>query len=237
MPDKTRVPTEQGADRSVQAFLDKVASTPSVKASGERGRLLFALDATASRQPTWDRAAQIQGEMFQETASLGGLELQLCFYQGFGEFKVSPWMTDSAALTRMMTAVSCLAGQTQIRKVLRHAVNETRRQRVHALVFVGDCMEEDVDRLGAEAGELGVLGVPAFMFHEGNDPAAAFAFEQVARLTGGACCRFDASSPNVLRDLLRAVAVYAAGGKKALDALADRTGGDVLRIAHQVKGR
>jgi len=232
--DKLPSKTSSGAD--VEAFLKKVAATAVSTAPGQRGRLIFALDATASRQPTWDRAAQIQAEMFTETAGLGGIEMQLAFYRGFGEFKVSPWLSQSAPMLRMMTSVFCLAGETQIRKVLSHAINETRKRKVNALVFVGDCVEEDIDQLGNLAGELGLLGVPAFLFHEGHDPVAEFAFKQIAKLTNGACCRFDASSAHVLRDLLSAVAVYAAGGRKALDNLARKRGGEVLRIAHQVRG-
>ena len=75
-------------------------------------------------------------------------------------------------------------------KVLQHARNETKSQKVGALVFVGDCFEEDVDAAGKVAGELGLLGLPAFMFHEGNEPLAAFAFKQIAQLSGGAYCSF-----------------------------------------------
>ncbi len=231
----SKVPTKGSARDQVDTFLRKVAETPAAKTAGERGRLIFALDATASREPMWDRAAQIQGEMFVETAALGGLEIQLAFYRGFGEFKVSRWLTDSSALNRLMTSVFCLAGQTQIGKVLRQAINETKGKKVNAVVFVGDSMEEDVDHLGALAGELGLLGVPAFMFHEGDNPVAGFAFQQIARLTNGAYCRFDSSSAHVLRDLLSAVAVYAAGGRPALEDLARRRGGEILKIAHQVK--
>jgi hypothetical protein len=133
--------------------------------------------------------------------------------------------------------VFCRAGQTQIRKVLKHAINETKVRRVAALVFVGDCIEEDIDKLGSLAGELGVLGVPAFMFHEGNDPLAEFAFKEIAHLTHGAYCRFDPGAAGTLKDLLSAVAVFAAGGRRALEDLAGRRGGEVRRIAHQVKGR
>jgi len=237
MVDDDKVPTKKRSTGDVEGFLEKLARTPNVNAAGGRGRLIFALDATASRQPTWDQAAQIQGEMFVQTAALGGLEIQLCCYRGFGEFKVSPWLTRSADLLRMMTSVFCRAGQTQIRKVLKHAINETKARRVAALVFVGDCVEEDIDKLGSLAGELGVLGVPAFMFHEGNDPLAEFAFKEIAHLTHGAYCRFNPGAAGTLKDLLSAVAVFAAGGRRALEDLAGRRGGEVRQIAHQVKGR
>ncbi len=235
MVKKTPKPLVKSSSRDeVSAFLGKVAALP---ARSGRGRLIFALDATASRAPTWDKAAQIQGEMFTETAALGGLEIQLAFFRGFGEFKVSKWLTASGELNRLMTSVFCMAGETQIGKLLSHAVNEARGGRVNALVFVGDCVEEDVDALGKKAGELGLLGVPAFMFHEGDDAIAGFAFQQVAKLTGGAYCRFDAGSAHKLKNLLGAVAVYAAGGRKALLEFGGKRGGDVLKIAHQMTAR
>lgn len=221
----------------VDAFLEKVARTPAMPRADGRGRLMFGMDATASRQPTWDRAARLQGEMFLVTKELGGLDVQLAFFRGFGEFKVSKWTADAAELTRLMTGVGCLAGETQIGKLLKHAVNETKKRRINALVYVGDCLEEDVDALGRTAGELGILGVPAFMFHEGEDPIARFGFQQIAKLTGGAYCSFDGASAETLKELLAAVAVYAAGGRKALEDHAKTKGGDVLAIAHQVGGR
>ena len=238
MAGDSNLPSKKASRTEVDAFLRQVAATPSPNvAPGQRGRMMFAMDATASRQPTWDQASQIQGEMFSQTAALGGLEIQLAFYRGFGEFKVSPWTTNSNEFLRRMSSVFCLAGETQIGKVLGHAVNEAKKDKsLNALVFVGDALEEDIDALGAIAGELGLLGVPAFMFHEGTDPIAAFGFKQVAKLTGGAYCRFDASSAQVLRDLLSAVAVFAAGGRRALEDLAKQRGGEVLSIAHQVSG-
>lgn len=234
--DGKHLPSERSStEAEVKAFLDQVVKiAPTTRSAGARGRLIFAMDATASRQPMWDRAARIQGEMFQATAALGGLDIQLVFYRGFGEFKVSRWTANEAELTRLMTSVSCMAGETQLRKVLVHAANEARQRKVNALVFVGDAFEEDIDAVGAAAGELGLLGVPAFMFHEGDDPMVAFAFQQVAKLSGGAYCRFDANSPDALKNLLSAVAVYAAGGNAALKELAKKQGGEVLKIAHQM---
>ena len=225
----------RAANAQVEAVLNRVAAVPAPAAAGDRGRLIFAMDATASREPTWDRACQIQGEMFGATADLGGLEIQLVYYRGFGEFRRTGWIADSRSLVRQMTGVFCLGGHTQIRKVLQHAIDETKRKAVNAVVFVGDCMEEDVDLLCHLAGELGLLGVPVFIFHEGNEPVAARCFRQIARLTKGAYLSFDAASARQLRDLLGAVAVYAAGGRRALEDLGKRAGGAVLQIAGQVK--
>ncbi len=234
MANDRKLPSKS-SNAEVDAFLKQVAMTPVRSGTGERGRLIFAMDATASREPTWDRASHIQAEMFSETASLGGLEIQLVYYRGFGECRASGWVTKADDLLRRMTAVTCLAGHTQIGKVLRHAIKETENKSVNALVFVGDCLEEDIDRLGQLAGRLGLLGVPCFMFHEGGDPVARRAFEQIAKLTGGACCSFDATSAQQLKDLLAAVAVFAAGGRKALADYSTRKGGITRQLTHQVK--
>ncbi len=220
----------------MDAFLAKVAAAPPpTKNAGQRGRLLFAMDATASRQPTWDAAAHIQGQMFEQTAALGGLDVKLVYYRGFKQFFATPWVGNAKDLLSTMTNVTCAAGMTQIERVLEDAIEEAKRGKVNALVFVGDCMEEDIDRLCGRAGELGLLGVPAFMFHEGNDQAAERTFKQIAQLTRGAYCHFDAASAQHLRELLGAVAVYAAGGRKALEDLGKRRGGIALQLTHQIK--
>jgi hypothetical protein len=227
--------SKTASDREVEEFLRTVATIPVIRPAGKRGRLMFAMDATASREPTWDRACHIQAQMFEATSALGGLEIQLVYYRGFREFEASPWLSDTSELAKRMTSVFCLGGETQITRVLQHAIEETKRHKVDALVFVGDCMEEDIDRLCSLAGELGLLAVPAFMFHEGDDVVAQRAFRQVAKLTRGAYCHFDASSPQQLRDLLSAVAVYAAGGRRALEDLGQRRGGLVLQLTHDMR--
>ena len=101
---KSNLPSQANADQ-VSAFLAKVAATPAVKSASGRGRLLFAMDATASREPSWDQACHLQAEMFQATDGLGGLEVQLVFFRGFGECKSSPWVSTSGELVRRMTKV------------------------------------------------------------------------------------------------------------------------------------
>jgi len=235
---KTPAPTGKTAvdkPHDVAAFLAKVAAMPRVTKVGEKGRLIFALDATASREPTWDRACRIQGEMFAVTAGLGGLEVQMAYYRGFGEFRAGRWAGNGNELIAEMTGVHCLAGQTQIERVLRHAVVETRRKRVGAVVFVGDALEEDIDRLAVPAGELGLLGVPVFMFHEGGNPLVARGYQHIAALSKGAYCAFDLNSAHMLKELLAAVAVYAAGGRQALADYSRRAGPEVRLLTQQLK--
>ncbi len=235
MSDPNRgVPAERRS-AEVSEFLDKLRRTP-VQPGGGRGRLVFALDATASREPTWDHACRIQGEMFEATAGLGGLEIQLVFYRGFAECKASRWVTTAAELHRIMSGVHCVGGETQIERVLAHAIRETGRRHVNALVFVGDAMEENVDRLCRLAGELGLLGVPIFLFHEGRDPTAAAAFKQMAKLSRGAYLAFDLASAARHKELLAAVAVYAAGGYRALTAYGEDKGNEVRALTRQLKG-
>jgi hypothetical protein len=219
-----RSPAAASSQAEVAEFLARMQALAPPTAAG-RGRLVFAMDATMSRQPTWDLALGTQAEMFHAVKEAGGLDVQLVYFRGAGECRASRWVADPDALARLMTTVQCRGGYTQIGKVLSHVRQETARRKVGALVYVGDCMEEDVDDLCGRAGELGMLGVPVFLFQEGRNARAEQAFREIARLTKGAYCRFDAGSARQLRELLAAVAVYAAGGRRALEALSQKTQG------------
>lgn len=222
---------------AVEDFLRQVRALPAVRASSGRGRLIFAMDATASREATWDHACKLQGEMFEAAAALGGLDVQLVFYRGFNECKASRWLSTAAQLHHAMRSVSCIGGETQIGRVLNHALKEARSQKVNALVFIGDAMEEQIDALAQQAGELGLLGVPVFIFKEGGEDAAARAFRHIAKLSGGAFCPFDTASAEQLRQLLGAVAAYAAGGRAALADYGKRVGGPALLLSGAVADR
>lgn len=198
----------------VDAFLATVKKMP--RASGE-GRLVFAMDATMSRQPTWDSALSIQGQMFMEAKKAGGLSVQLVYFRGFNECKASRWVADPEALGGLMTKVDCRGGNTQISRILSHVKTEGAKAKVNAVIYVGDACEENVDALCQAAGEIGLLGVPMFMFQEGTDPVAERAFREIAKLSRGAYFRLDSASPKVLAELLGAVAAYATGGKQALE--------------------
>ncbi|MCB1475652.1 MAG: VWA domain-containing protein [Rhodobiaceae bacterium] len=212
----------KGRDSDVASFLEKVRQMPApARAGSARGRLVFALDATMSRQPTWDHAIALQGDMFTEAGKLGGLDVQLVYFRGLSECRASRWTSDAEGLKGFMTQIACRGGHTQIRKVLAHAVREAEKGPVSAVVYIGDAMEEPIDTLCARAGELALRNVRTFMFQEGRDPVAENAFREVARITGGGYERFDLSSAARLRELLKAVAAYAAGGLKALESQGD----------------
>ena len=200
-------PATASSSKDVSNFLAKVRS----RAHGN-GRLMFALDATASREASWDRACALHAEMFDVAASMGGIAVQLCYYRGYREFHHTAWSSDAAALLREMSAVRCAGGITQLERVLAHAVSESKSGRVGALVFIGDAFEEDIDRCADIAGQLGLLKVPVFAFQEGHDRNAERALRQIATLSQGAYCRLDEGSAELLRELLRAVAAYVAGG-------------------------
>jgi len=228
----SKLPVQRSSSSDIDAFLRTAAKVPPL--SQVKGRLVFAIDATMSRQPTWETAAEIQSEMFDVTQSIGGLAVQLVYFRGRGEFEASNWTTSAGMLADRMNGIRCKSGFTRVRRVLAHTVEEARKTKIGALVYVGDCFEENPDVVGQEAGSLALLGVPAFMFHEGEDPTAERMFRQIARLTKGVYARFDHGAAARLRDLLKAAAVYAAGGGLALKHYGEQKGGEILRIARSM---
>jgi hypothetical protein len=214
----------------ITAFLQAVTTfDPS-----NSGRLIFALDATMSRQPTWDQAVIIQAAMFDAVERTGDLAVQLVYFRGHDECRASKWVINAAALRDLMIGINCRGGQTQIGKVLDHSLRETEKTKVQALVYIGDAMEENVDLLLGKAGELGLLGVRGFFFQEGRDPQAEPAFREMARLTGGAWFRLGPDSARELAELLSAVALYARGGLKALSSSGRR---EAQRLLDQITPR
>ena len=200
----------------VEQFLAGVAAKPA-----QRGNLIFGLDATASREHTWDSAAELQVQMFREAALIGGLDVQLLYFRGMqghnAECKSSDWLSNPMQLAALMAKIRCETGNTQIRRVLDHALRETTKRPIGALVYVGDACEENRDQLVVAARKLGEAGVPAFMFQEGNDQIARLRFSEIAEVSRGAYHRFDAGSAQQLGELLRAVAAFAVGGVVALE--------------------
>jgi hypothetical protein len=209
---------------AVDAFLQRNRETI---AAGGRGRLIFALDATFSRQPTWDMAIELQASMFAEAAKLGGLQVQLAFFRGT-ECQASNWTVNPHVLADKMRRISCVGGVTQWGRVFGHVRQEHRKKPIAAVVAIGDCCEE-------VAGALydAVAGLPRlFVFQEGDDPAASAVFPELARRTGGAHFKLGPDSACELEGLLRSIAIYVAAGPTAL---ADQRTDSARKLLTQLK--
>ena len=220
---------------AINEFLGEVTNTPIKTTNKINGRLLFAMDATASREPSWDMACQIQGEMFDTSNKTGSLSVQLAYYRGYNEFYASPWHNNASTLLSTMSEVRCLGGMTQIEKVLKQALAETKKTKINAVVFIGDAMEENIDILCDLAAQLGILGVPVFIFQENADPIVTMAFKQIAKLSHGVYCSFSSGSAQQLKDLLSAVAVYATGGYNALENFSKQRRGVTLMLNNHIR--
>ena len=214
---------------SVDKFLDQVKQLP--QRNQTANRLIFGLDATASREPMWDLATQLHAELFN-TATAVNLEVQLAYYRGYNEFKVSDWTQNAVQLREKMMRVRCLGGITQINRFLNHVRTQAQSERLKAAVFIGDACEESPVEILSVAGQLGLLQIPIFVFQEGHNFMATDVFVGIAKRSGGAHIPFTAGSAKELQMLLKAVAEYASGG---IDAIAKLRSPLSSRLLEQLK--
>lgn len=218
------------AKRDHSSFLDKVRSSKAISATAkqeilakaiavtQRPRLLFAMDATASREASWNVAKEITGAMFE--AVPGELDVALAYHSGGRLREMTPFSSEARAFLDKVQSVHCFAGRTALNEILDKA---SITPGLKALIYIGDCFEEDPREAVELAQQLKLKGVRCFIFHDtssqeqGYDTEAArTAFDEIARITGGALLPFDETSPDLVRELLAAIAIYAAGGMKAL---------------------
>ena len=233
--EKSLTKTGGNAVAAFAARASTVAPTSSPISQAPRTpRVIFAMDATASRAPTWSRAQKVQAEMFRAMEGKG--EVQLASYGG-GAFRASAWASDARELLAAMQSVHCVAGMTQISDTLAHVARENRKQRISAAVFVGDTVEENAEALIDQARRLGTLGIPVFVFHEVGSERAEPAMRSIAAVSGGAYARFQDGDPlGDLQPLLGAVAAFADGGRAALLTYGERSGNEAVKaIGHQLK--
>lgn len=189
-------------------------------ATQSRPRLLFAMDATASREGAWNVAKEITGTMFE--AVPGALDVALAWHSGGRLQQVTPFSPDTRSFLEKVHAVRCVAGGTALKEILARATSTVR---LKALIYIGDCFEENASEALELAKQLKLRGVRCFLFHDrssmvqGYDvDTASKVFGEIARITGGALLPFDESAPELVKQLLEAIAYYAAQGMKALQA-------------------
>lgn len=203
---------------NVNRFLQEVEKHPPVKAS--TNRLIFAMDATASRESTWDLASGLHAELFN-AAKDAELAVQLVHFGGYNQFRASSWNSSADALLRHMQQVRCLGGMTQIGRVLSHILNEASRSKsVKAAVYIGDMCEEPLVEIMSLAGQLGLRHTPVFVFQEHRDRYATEVFRTIAERSGGAHMPFDSGSASQLAELLKAAVIYATEGLDAAKRIA-----------------
>ncbi|WP_316861677.1 VWA domain-containing protein [uncultured Cohaesibacter sp.] len=209
--------SKEANEGSVASFLAKTKLVRQAQAEKGlmpvSGRLIFAMDATMSRQPTWDVACSVQADMFEVAQLHGSLATQLVYFRGTSECRASRWTRSAKEMTGWMERFDCRAGRTQLGRILQHVKNEARQMHIDAVVYVGDCLEEDPDRIVGMADDIGRSGIPVFVFQEGADPMASDIFRQIARLTGGAYGQFDANAKSKLANYLKGIAAFAASGR------------------------
>ena len=220
------MPKPPSIKTSVNAFLRRAQDQAMTNTTS--ARLIFAMDATASREPTWDLATSLHAELFS-IASSTRLDVQLVYYRGLDDFFVSGWNKEPRTLLHEMQNVRCRGGRTQILRVLQHARRQISNEKTEAVVFVGDCCEESPTELYACAGELGLFRLPVFVFQEGYDPHAKQVFQQIAKRSRGAYARFAPGSAKELAALLGAVVAYATKGRDAVSQLATAEARQLLK--------
>ena len=199
----------------VTAFVSKARALKRV--ADAQNRLIFALDATASREPTWYAARAMHQALFDVATEDATFALQLCYFRGLMEFEATPWMTKPGPLLDALNAVYCQGGATQIERVLRHALGEFEGSgSVKAIVYIGDACEENPDALNALAVQCRLAKRPLLLFQEGRDPTASRCFASMAALSNGAHVQLNDASGERLRELLKSAVRFVMGGRKAL---------------------
>jgi hypothetical protein len=214
---RTMATTAATAAASVPATLRSAlshAEPPGETGTPIRPRLVFAVDATASREPAWAAARQVTDALFK--ALPGALDVALAVHGGSRVHTFTPFTNDANTLRDRAAGVTCHAGSTRLLPILAACL---RQQGVRVVVYIGDVFEESVPRGRQLTDAMNAHGAKLIVLHDMADPVArrdAEVFWDLAKRTGGCVLPFDASAPGRLRDRWSAVAVYAVGGEKLL---------------------
>jgi hypothetical protein len=205
----------------VNKALERLDQTGRLRQSPARrgGRLIFGLDLTSSRSAALEQARIATASMFDTIKSIGAVAVKLVYYRGKSETRAGEWHDDPGVVREAMLRLSCKAGETQIARIMRHALAE--KEKLSGVVFIGDHCEEDKWGLDDLAVKLGEKGVPLFIFHEVRDQdslalEAQPIFEHMAKVSGGVYSEFRPGSGDILRELLATVAAFSAGGHDGL---------------------
>jgi hypothetical protein len=190
------------------------AEPPADIGAPSRPRLVFAVDATASREPAWTAARQVTDALVK--ALPGELDVALAVHGGSRVHTFTSFTDDARTLRDLAAGVDCHAGMTRLLPILATSL---KRQAVRVVIYIGDVFEESLPQGRQLADQMGARGIKLIVLHDTTDRGArrdAEVFRDLAKRTGGCVLPFDATASGRLRDILSAVAVYAVGGEKLL---------------------
>jgi hypothetical protein len=211
------ISAERKAMNAALARLDQIEVR--CEKTARSGRLLFGVDLTSSRQPSFNQAQRAMTAMFETIKTIGAIAVKLIYFRGMNECRESKWYDDPRILIESMRRLSCDAGITQIARLLSLALSEEGQ--VSGLVFVGDHCEDGADAVLTLAEKLGQRSMPIFVFHEcaDDDHASLLAkpiFKGMAEVSGGVYVEFKLNSSDVLRELLIGMGAFVTGGCEGL---------------------
>ena len=189
------------------------------KESTRPSRIGFLVDATGSRNKTWERAQGIQSKMFRAAHGIKAIKLRLVHFGG-NRLTTRDWEDDTKSVAAHMAAVRCRAGLTQILEGLQTFIDEAPEDRASAIILIGDYFEECSTQAKITSVRLKDMGIKVYSFIEGNDHTAQTVFRNLAEVTDGRFARFGEDLP--LADLCQGVALLASGGRKALRQLGNK---------------
>jgi hypothetical protein len=229
----------QAVLRSVTALRPFAAALPVPPAPATetptRPRLIFGVDATASREPAWAAARSVTDALVR--ALPGELDVALAVHGGSRLHTFTPFTSNPATLRDRAAGLGCIAGYTRMLPILDRAMTEPG---VRVVVYIGDVFEESLSKARRLADTMGLKSIRLFVLHDTADWTArrdGDLFADLARRTGGCVLPFDANAPDRLRDLLGAVAVYAVGGERLLHERRSALPGATLLLEHLNRGR
>jgi hypothetical protein len=211
------------------------AEPPMETITPARPRLVFAVDATASREPAWAAARQVTDALVK--ALPGQLDVALAVHGGSRVHTFTPFTSNAATLRDRAAGVACQAGMTRLLPILSTSL---KHPAVRVVIYIGDVFEESVIQGRRLADNMGQRGTKLIVLHDTADPAArldAEVFWDLAKRTGGCVLPFNASASGRLRELLSAVAVYAVGGETLLQERARDLPGAIALLEHLGKRR
>src|SRR5271165_2696119 len=203
---------------------------PTETAAPSRPRLVFAVDATASREPAWAAARRVTDALVK--ALPGELDVALAVHGGSRVHTFTAFTNDARTLRDRAAGVSCQAGMTRLLPILATTL---KQQSVRVVIYIGDVFEESLPHGRDLADSLGARGTKLIVLHDTSDNGArrdAEIFWDLAKRTGGCVLPFNANTPDRLRDILSAVAVYAVGGEKLLRERRHALPGAVALLEH-----